>query len=181
MTRGPEEAAAELRELTREANGAVKDLRQVLREARELRARMAAEAEQLLEDRLNAHMDEINGALNDAAAHVQQVITSQEQATREHYAKVLGVSGQKLVSVTCAQILHLAMPEVTVADWLARLARDGERCRNAGCSCLGCVTLTRPGGVRVVTDPADALPGSVIIDLREPGGSGTERARSPGS
>lgn len=44
MSRGPEEAAAELRELIREANGAVKDLRQVLREVRQAVAGAAAEA-----------------------------------------------------------------------------------------------------------------------------------------
>lgn len=44
MSRGPEEAAEQLRELIREANGAIKDLRQVLREVRQAVAGAADEA-----------------------------------------------------------------------------------------------------------------------------------------
>lgn len=166
------EAAAELRELTREANGAVKDLRQILREARELRAGMKAEAGSLLEEMLNAHIGEISDALEKATDDVNKVIRNQEEQTRQHYSQLLGTTGQELISDTCAMILHLGLPSVPVAEWTVRLGAERTRHLDRGCPCEGCAGLGSPK-VFVTTDPALAPEGSIVFDLRdETGGTG---------
>lgn len=162
--------ADELAGLIREAHGATRDLRQLLRELREVRAAFPAAAHDLLQDLLNAHLEMINDALDRAAEHVQKVIRQQEQATREHYTRMLGEEGRDLILNTCAMVLHLAAPHVTVSSYKDELARVATQHWVTGCSCKGCLLVagTGAGDVYVVTDPADAPPGSLIIDGRQP-------------
>lgn len=92
MTRGPEEAAAELRELIREANGAVKDLRQVLREVRETiasgaqrPAEASAEAGNRELDRYSRHLQKV---MNEQSAQLKRAVDD----ARNRVVKMLMIS-----------------------------------------------------------------------------------------
>lgn len=165
------ERAAELRELVREANAAVRDLAPLLRELRQLRAAMPAAAEDYLAGVLNAHTDEISELLNERTAETNTYIAEQERQTRAHYQALLSQDVKDLILRTCGIVLHLTGPSITVEEWMAQLTREADRHRAAGCTCNGCGIVASPpvpaaGRVFVVTDPRDAPPGTMIIDAR---------------
>lgn len=91
LSGGPaDEAAAELRELIREAHGATRDLARVLRECRELRAELAnqardaaaaaanAEIERFsrhLQNEMNRHAADLNAGVARAQNHIIKTLT----------------------------------------------------------------------------------------------------------
>jgi len=166
-------AAQQLRELLGEARGTVKDLTKLLRELRDIRAALPAETDKLMETLLNAHIGEVNTALNETINDVQKLIRGEEQKTREHYQDLLGQDGADIIIKTCAMVMHISDPAVSCEEWAREFYKTYNRHKARGCSCTGCLTVAKSigdtsqrGQVLVVTDPADAPPGSIIIDGR---------------
>jgi hypothetical protein len=165
-------AAAELRELIREAHGAVKDLAALLRELRELRAAIPAEAEKFLEDALNVHTGEINSHLDAGIGAVNRLITREEERARVHYQELLGQGGAELILRTCALVLHVSVPTITVEDWVEKFVANAQSHIEDGCSCTGCLTIMHGAGLGGVIDMTSGdLPAGaeLVIDTREPG------------
>lgn len=156
----PADDKEQLRELIREGHEVIKDLGILLRELRHARAMLPVTAEQLMESATNAHMNEVDNALNEATAHIQKVIRNQEEQTRRHYSELLGADTANLILRTCAMVLHLTYPKITVDGFLERIMLEGLEHKRTGCSCLGCMTIaaaaTDTGG-----EPFPGRPGYV--------------------
>ena len=88
-TRDPNE---ELRELIAEANGAVKDLRQVLAEVRQASGRAVRDVEQVMSERGAEEMNALSRHLQKEMDRYATVLNHSVNRAREHIIKCLQVS-----------------------------------------------------------------------------------------
>jgi hypothetical protein len=80
----PSAAAAELRELVREAHAAVSDLTRLLREAERVTGTAAREAvDRTMQETVNAELAKLNDHLKAEAEHATQVIEAETLRARE--------------------------------------------------------------------------------------------------
>jgi hypothetical protein len=168
----------QLRDLTRQAHEAAQELHFLLKEVRQARADVPAAAEKIIEKSVNIHMDEVNGALNQALTDLNAVIRREEKRTREHYSELLGRDGADMILRTCGMVLHLAVPAITSDQWMAQIREIAAQQSKTGCNCLGCIAVAAadPHGIRdhgiVVTTPdmVDEIrrrdPDRIVIDMR---------------
>lgn len=133
----PADDQEQLRQLIREGHETIKDMRLLLRECQQARAVLPAEAEKLI----NSHIVTINDALNDATAHVQKVITKQEEQMRKHYGELLSEDSATLILRTCCMLLHLYDSRLTLEEWISAIRARCTAHLEVGCSCLGCITV----------------------------------------
>lgn len=169
----PADEQEQLRQLTREAHETIKDLCLLLREYQQTRAGLEAAADKLLEGMFNSHIGKINDALNDATAHVQKVIRNQEEQTRRHYGELLGSDTANLILRTCAMVLHLSVPTITVERFMEKIAEGSNLHQTGGCSCLGCMTVAAALEHDIVVTTPDMVdevqkrdPSRIVIDMR---------------
>jgi len=147
----------ELRELTRDAHAAVKDLRQALREAREVSHRLQAEHVAALGKSMSLATAAAEETLLGAASHLQQ----QASLVTGHVAELLGAGdasalADRITDRAASDLARLLSAELILPPGTKVTMRD-----------RGVLPpLPGAGQVFVVTDPADAPPGSVVIDGR---------------
>lgn len=152
------------REVARELNEAAQNARDAGRQLAAAVGALEADISKTTEAIVNAHMDEVNKHLNQALADLNAVIKREEARTREHYTNLLSADADELILNTCAMVLHLAVPTITIENWREQLNIRSAEHLQAGCTCNGC----RLAGAQVfvTTDPALAPPGTIVIDGR---------------
>lgn len=139
----PEEEREQLRQLTRELHEAAQDARDAERRLRAARKEIADGAEAVIEETVNRHQIEIDAVIKQNYATVQRTLEVQERETREHYTELLGQDGADLIARVCGMILHLTVPTITVDNWIKELSNIAAQHAVTGCSCLGCLAMTK--------------------------------------
>jgi len=143
--------ADDLRELTRQAHEAVKDLRLAQREVRQdldrARAGHQRLAEQAIALAVSAGVERIEDVTQDALDFFQGEL----DRVMEYTTALIGAgSAQELVQVIVNEAARSLAGQLILG-----LGSDGQS-----------AVLPRPGRVYVTTDPALAPPGSLVIDGR---------------
>lgn len=151
---GRGDAAEQLRELTREAHAAAKDLRLAIRETREEAARLQASHQAAAAAAAAAAVADASDQLRRAAGHLQQ----QSNLVTDHIARLLGTASaeeitDEIISRSSADLARMLSAELLLPPGAALQLRSRGRTGAAG-------------ELYITTDPALAPPGSVIIDGR---------------
>lgn len=155
----PADPAAEreqLRQLTRELHEAAQHAADERRALAAARAEIIGEIETLTEYLLGEQTTAVKAALDAQMAAVQGWITSAETQIREGFAAEMGAAGATDVVIrTCAMILHLSEPGLSVDEWVGNMKDVAAMHTVTGCSCLGClaVKMARTGKLE---SPRDA-------------------------
>lgn len=133
----------QLRQLTRElheaAQHAADERRSLAAQHAEIIGGVKSHTESLLDQQTTA----VKAALAVQMAEVQRWITSAETQIREGFAaEMAAADATSVVLRTCAMILHLSAPELSVDEWIANLQDVAGMHTVTGCTCLGCVAIT---------------------------------------
>jgi hypothetical protein len=146
----PEQEREQLRQLTRELHEAAQGARDAARDLRAARKEITAETGAAVRQMTEERWAELALYFDERWDDMNRVIGSGERQTREHYAEMLRADGRELILRTCAMVLHLSIPGVTVDGWLQQIAEDTANHRLRGCSCTGCL-VADPAQVMVAT------------------------------
>lgn len=103
-------AADELRQLTREANEATRDLRAVLRELKAARDGLGTSIDELMADRVNANIEILNKHVRDAEEEMIASTDKLRKMVGQHHAALMWVTTPeeliKLLTRTFMEDLH---------------------------------------------------------------------------
>lgn len=169
-------AAEEIRAATAEAHGVLRDLRTELRngirllaELHDLAGRAALEHADVLNDELQKACTVLADRMNLGLAHVQE----QARKVTDHTGRLLGAEDSRALSKQivseAARSLAAQLMITATADGIVLRRRpeaDQVDLDEGGDLKDYLRRETATGRVFVVTDPADAPPGTVILDAR---------------